>query len=601
MSDNNWQKQPQYKTGLEQSNVESAVANTVGGVKKWFRGTPFGSTQFDDTDLNAMIDLVEHANPEHLEMAGKALWDARDAVSTASSDLHKNIQKVLADWEGEGAKQFHTWTQALLIYTKELETYAHNAGTHISTAATGLASVRKSMPPRDTRPAAEQKLPSKLPKAKQVDSNPDYVLAKKVEKDRQDAINQMVRLGSYYSVAATGLQTNPEPKPIKAIPDVGVVKPVTRSEDRRPYESGTGTSNPRAAIREGVAGGHGTTPTPHRTVVTGGDMPPLKEVHEPSAPSGHDVGTEINTTTTLPPQAPAAPPTSPVPTLPTTAGGGGQTPPMPPGPMAPPVAPTAGRNPGYGPTGRLPVTAQGRTGPLGTGGGRVPQGPTAQPGRAVSGGRVPQGPGGQTGRSVPGGRVPQGPTGQPARATGRTTPTGQPGARGPVQSGRTPLGRAVTGGTSKTTNTPGGRTGVTGPTAPTRNGVVGGKPVTGRTPGGTPGPRVPRGTVVGAEKPASSMPQKGALGQRGVVGTPTANAESGAGQAVLRSAGNPEGVIGSARSSAKGSDSSGAGIGRGAVGNRQGANGGAGRKVGAAEKEQSRPTQQRREVPKTSD
>jgi hypothetical protein len=107
--------------------------------------------------------------------------------------------------------------------------------------------------------------------------------------------------------------------------------------------------------------------------------------------------------------------------------------------------------------------------------------------------------------------------------------------------------------------------------------------------------------VVGAEEPAPATPQKGAIGQRGVFGAPTTQPETGAGQAVLRSAGNPEGAIGAPRGSAKGSEPSGSGLGRGAVGGRQGSDGGSGRTGGTAEKEQRRSSQQRRDVPKTSD
>ncbi|MET8586114.1 hypothetical protein ABZX39_35380 [Streptomyces collinus] len=586
MSDN-WQKQPQYKTGLEQANTESVVANAVSGVKNLFRGTPLGSTHFDDAGLNAMIDLVEHANPEHLEMAGKALWDARDAVGRAATDLTKNIRAVLADWEGDGADQFDTWTQSLLKYTKQLETYAHVAGTQISTAATGLASVRKSMPPRDTRPADEQKKPTELPHTKQVDSNPDFVLAKQVEKNRQDAINQMVRLGSFYSVAAAGLQGNQEPEPIEAIPDVGVPQARDGVDEQRRVISPE-ASAPTAAVRRSVADGHGPTPVSHGTE-SGGGVPPLHQVHEPHAPAHHDVGTEINTAGTLPPPAPAAPSGPSAPTLP-TAGGGGQASPLPPGPMTPPIVPTVGRTTGYGPTSRLPMSAQGRTGPSGTARGRVPQEPE-----------------GQSGRTVAGGRGSQGPLGQAARAMGRTTPAGQSPVRGSTQqTGRSPMGRGITGGTPRTSNLPGGRPGATGPAGAARNGVVGGKPVTGRSSAATSNPRVQRGMVVGAEEPVTATQPKGALGQRGVVGAPTAKAEPGTSQSVLRSASNPEGAIGAPRNAA-GSKSQGpetgargAGLGRGAVGNRQDANGETGGAGAPAEKRQQR-RQQRREVQEKRD
>ncbi|WP_181792889.1 hypothetical protein [Streptomyces sp. WELS2] len=609
MSDD-WKKQPEYKSAAQQVNKEvgqqvspittaqDILANMplFGGV----RVNLIGSTNFEDHKLNDMIDLVEHANPEHLEMTSKSLFDAGKDIRKAASDLEQHLK---VDWEGEGAEAFHKYTQKLIHYTNSLAGYADAAGTHLSVAATGLASARSSMPPRDTRPASEQKLPSELPKDKQVDSNPDYVTALKVEKNRQEAINQMNRLASYYKVAATDLSKAKEPEPIEPIPNVGVP---TRWRDgqKRRYGSGpegSSVSTPTGAARGDTGQGYAGPSTSNGTTAHGHvNVPPVKEVHEPGATSGHDVGTEINTTTTLPPQVPTTPsPSTPTPTLPTTSGGG-PLPPLPTGPMAPPVVPT-GRTPGYGPGGRPPVTAQGRTGPAGTGTGRVPQGPAGQSGRTVSTGRVPQGPAGQAGRSVPGSRVPQGPTGQAARAMGRATPAGQPGARGPVQSGRAPVGRPVTGGTPRTTATPGGRPGATGPTTPARNGVVGGKPVTGRTSGSTANPRVPRGTVVGAEERASATPRKEAIGQRGVVGAPKTKPETGVSQGTLRSAGNLEGAIGAPRSSAKGSESSGSGLGRGAVGSRQGSGGEAGRTGGAVEKERRRPSQQGHDVPKTSD
>ncbi|MFI1075441.1 hypothetical protein [Streptomyces puniciscabiei] len=590
MSDS-WQQQPQYKSGLKEASGLAGASDALATVENFFRGMSFGRSQFDDCDLNDMIDVVEHANPEHLEMAGKAIWDARDAISTAAKDLRKYVDQV--DWEGEGATSFHKYAASLLKWAGEFEDYAHNVGAEITAAATGLASVHKSMPrERDPRPAGEQERPWRLPKAKQVESNPDYVLAQKVEKNRQEAINQMNRLGSYYSVAGGALHTQPKPSmaQIEKLPDFGVPRPSGPHDQTGTY----GTGTPTASVQRSVAGGHDAVVGSHETTA-GSAVPHPKEVHAPSVhPVGHDVGTEINTTGTLPPPAHTTQPGPPTPTLPTAGGGGpAPTPPLGPGPMAPPIAPTGGRATGYRPTGRLPISAQGRTGPSGTAGGRAPQEPEEQVGRAATGGRVPQGP-----------------MGQAARAMGRTaTPAGESAVRGTTQqAGRSPLGRGITGGTPRMNNTPGGRAGGAGPTSPVRNGVVGGKPVTGRTAGAAPNSRVPRGMVVGADEPVSSQP-KGALGQRGVVGAPAAKAEPGTGQSVLRSASNPEGAIGAPRNAAGstlagGSEASarGAGLGRGAVGNRRNADGETDRVGGPTEKQQHRPSQkQRRDAPKKRD
>ncbi|MFI9807933.1 hypothetical protein ACIHEJ_26810 [Streptomyces sp. NPDC052301] len=600
MSDD-WKKQQKYKSDVQQ--VDTSVNTEVKPVttaQDMLANMPFfggvrvnlvGSTNFEDHGLNDMIDLVEHSNPEHLELTSKALFDAGAGIRKAAGGLEEHLK---VDWEGEGAGAFQEWTRDLLKYTQHLAHYADRAGTHLSVAATGLASARVSMPPRDTRPADEQKKPTELPKAKQVDSNPDYAAAVKAEKNRQEAINQMNRLASYYKIAASDLTKEPEPQPLKPITNVGVPKPQGMRDDGLSRYGSGASSAPTPAVRGGSGAGHHSAAEPTGTV-TGGHVAPVKEVHEPVTSHGHDVGTEINTVGTLPP-APA-PHDTPTPTLP-TAGGGGQTPPLPTGPVAPPIAPTVGRSTGYGPAPRLPLSAQGRTGPSGTSGGRLPQGA----------GRVPQEPEGQTGRATAGGRVPQGPLGQAARAAGRATPTGQSGMRGATQSGRSPLGRGVTGGTPRPVNTTTGRTGAAGPSGPVRNGVVGGKPVSGRPSGAGSNPRMPRGTVVGAEEPGSSTPVKGTVGQRGVVGAPAAKLERGDAQEVLRSASNPQGVIGAPRnaaaSSAKGSAGHGddSGITRGVVGDRRGAEGGSARVGESAEKEHHRKTQkQRRDTPQKSD
>ncbi|MEW2620066.1 hypothetical protein [Streptomyces sp. NPDC048106] len=590
----NWQHDPHYKSDFQQVDEQATASDALGAVRNFLRNMPFGGrTEFDEHDLNDMLDLVQHANPEHLEMAGKALWDARDAISEAATDLTNYVAGV--DWDGEGANSFHSCAKSVLQWTQGFEKYTHAVGTEITAAATGLASVRNSMPPRDTRPAHEQKRPWLMPKADQTASNPDYTLAQQVEKHRQEAINQMNRLGSYYSVAAGGMQALEEPK-ISQIPSFGVARPTGDTKGWVGQGTSKKSSTP-AEVREGATAHHETVTPPDAPTVMG-HAQSLHEVHQPTAHPGHDVGTEINTVGTLPPQqTPAAPPAAPAPTLPTTGGGGGHPPLSFPGPMGPPITPTVGRSFGYGPNNRSPISAQERLGRTGTANGRSGTG------------RVPEGPEGQTGRAVGGGRGAQGPMGQAARAMGRTGQTGRSTARGaaePVE--RSPMGRAVTGGTPRPTGTSSGRGGAKGPTSAMRNGVLGGKPVPERTPGAASGPRVPRGTVVGAEEPISSAAsQKGAVGQRGVIGAPAAKAEPGAERAVLRSASNPEGVVGAPRGGAgalsKGADGeAGArGLGRGAVGGGQGSKRQADHRDEPAEKNRHRLSLKRRRDAQKSD
>ncbi|MFS4094061.1 hypothetical protein [Streptomyces sp. AF1A] len=589
MGGNNWRQQPQYKPGVERADQEVGVVDAVefllGGMPFGLgrQVNAFGSTDFERHDLNDMIDLVEQAQPEHLELASKALWDAHQSISDAAKELKAHIEAV--DWEGKAAGDFRVWATGLVGWSHELADFADKAATQISAAGMGLASVKKSMPPRDPRPRAERKLPTQLPKAKQVAGNPDYVVAKKAEQDRQEAINQMNKLASYYAVSAGTLKAEEGPQPYKPMPPVGIPKPtMTGSDDR----TGTKRDVPTHAASVDAGAMH------HHPQATSADAPPaahvspVHDVHQPVPGPNHPVGTEINTVGTLPPQHSAVPHAGPAPTMPTTGGGSQPTLPVTTGPVAPPVLPSVGRSTGYGPSGRLPMSSQGRTGPSGSAGGRVPQNPE-----------------GQTGRAATGGRGPQGPMGQAVRAMGRTsTSAGQSAVRGPAQqAGRSSLGRGITGGTPGTANAP-----AAGPMSAARNGVVGGKPVAGRAPGASSSSRVPRGMVVGAEEQVTTGEPRSALGRRGVVGAPAATAQPGTDQSVPRSAANPEGVIGRPRdngaSASKASEAGGGatGLGRNAVGDRQGPTGGTGRAARPTEKDQHRSSQkQRRDVPQKSD
>lgn len=182
-------------------------------------GTPagFGKTNFEGHDLNEMIDIVESASPETLETAATALVDARDAINEAADELSRNLGAV--DWEGEAHAAFYKWGMDLTTTAKALATYADEVGTQVLAAGSGLASVRKSMPPRDTR--LVRKTVDDIPTPAQVDTNKDYAAAVKAEKDRQEAINQMYRLASFYTVSSGMMQLAEEPV-FPKMPDVGV-------------------------------------------------------------------------------------------------------------------------------------------------------------------------------------------------------------------------------------------------------------------------------------------------------------------------------------------------------------------------------------------
>ncbi|MEV7108873.1 hypothetical protein [Streptomyces atroolivaceus] len=510
--------------------IVTDVNRVVQGVMEVFGGSgPAGRTSFEGHELNAMIDLIENSKPEDLEAAGKALWNARGAIKDAAGELGRFIEGV--DWEGESGTAFRDWGMALVAHADKLAVFAEVAGTQITVAGTGLASVRNSLPPRDNR--LVRKSPDEIEAPKRIEGNAEYEAAVKVEKDRQEAINQANRLASYYAVSEETLAAQQPPRFEKKL-DVEVPRPTNDNTFPRGPESGSG-------IQSGE-GGRGSYS--ERAVVS---SPGAEGDHRASsvAPPGlvtpvldESTSTEINSIAT---------PTAPVNT-----------------PTAPSPVPTTSPAPSGGP---LPV-ANGFVNPV-TSSSRAHGAPVP---RAA----------GQPGFS---GARPNGPTGSGPAANGRAgSPVGRPAPTGGSASGNP--GRPVAGPQSPTAGRPavtGGRptaaghtgtSGATGPRAGRENGIMGGTPQRATpgasTPGGARG--VPRGTVIGAGGAARTGGPAGGIGQRGVLG---AGGTNGASRLGGRGTPSTKGVVGTPRggaagpgANAKGFTAGGAGLVRGPVGRR---------------------------------
>ncbi|MFJ4280737.1 hypothetical protein [Streptomyces massasporeus] len=490
----------------------------------------FGKTNFEGHDLNAMIDMVESAKPEDLELAGTALLNAQTAIEEAAEELEGHITRV--DWEGESGEAFRKWGANLVIHARKLAAFADAAGTQVTAAATGLASVRSAMPPRDTR--QDPKSVADIPVVKQVEGNTEYAAAVKAEKDRQEAINQMNRLASFYAVSEE-IMAGQEPPTFEPMPDVGVPKPDPSYGDLR--NSGAQDSGGLRSAHQTAAAGHDSSNATTGHARSGDATPPLRHVDAPTATSDAHVGTKIDSVGTLSPQEATRPSNSVAPTMTGPSGGnGGTVAPFPSGTLPSPLSGQAGRTSAFGGANgnRAPISAQGRSGiPSGTGGSRGTTGPM-----------------------------------------GHATTTGQSGAQGGSAS---PMGRGVSGGMPRTVGGPASeRAGGASSTGAGRgNGVVGGRPVTG--PQGATGSKVPRGTVVGAGGNTGSRAPAGQIGQRGVIGAPSSTPGARPGQTARPAAGNPDGVVGTPKGRTPagrsgGPTGGGAGAPRGRTGNRRNAN-----------------------------
>lgn len=460
---------------------------------------------FEGHRLNDMIDLVERANPADLESAGQALKKARDAIAVAARELGEHIDRV--DWEGEAGRSFRKWGKKLVKETHQLSDFADAAGVQIAAAGAGLASVRSSMPPRDTR--ADPKAVEDIPSPKRMDGNADYEGALRAEKHRQEAINQMNRLASFYKVSQHEM-AGQEPPTFSAMPDVGVPRPAIAGDPfrgggqetaaptsvtgaPRVAPSGQFADNARADYADSVDG-----PFPH-----GNEAPSSIVPREPVAPQDRPIGTAmvIDSVGTLPPQT-TGPVAGPSPSVPgPTAPVMGPVPLLGSGPVKRPVSgPGPGAHtPGRGSGAKPPVPAPGKPGLAGPG----VRESTGGPGRSPSG---------QAGHTSP-------------VAQGRS-------ANGPTAPVQSPVGRGITGGTPQFRGVPGPRPAVPGITgAPRADGVTGGRPVTGPMAGPT-GSRVPRGVVGAAPSgtgDGSRIPRRPVSNSDGVLGTPKERTAAGGG------------------------------------------------------------------------
>ncbi|MET7618796.1 hypothetical protein [Streptomyces sp. NPDC005408] len=454
----------------------------------------FGSTIFEERELNDMLDILESTNPSDLENAGEALEKATTALNKAAKELADFISKT--DWKSDAATEFERYGTGVVKYTWELGAYANAAGAQMKVASTGLTSVRNAMPSRDDRDVPKR--PDKFPPDKQTQDNPEYQKAVQKEKDRQEAINQMNRLASFYVVSKSALASQKEPTlptALKAaVPRPTVGKRGVESADSSGDELSNSARQPTPVRESQVVGIEGkprtdatdlATPTPSRD-----PSMEIDSVATPPATTTSPGATQIPSTT-----GPSSTGSGPVPPMVGKVGNPARTSP-------PRAAGTSGRVPKA--VGGPGARAVGRPGTAGGGGSRAVGRPTAMGTGA-----------GATGR------------GGGAATRGQSPVVGRPGAAGQPMPGR-----------------PGASA---GPRSGRASGIVGGTPQ--RAASGSAGSRIPKGTVIGGEGTATGRSSTARPGQSGAIG---ANPAKSAARPTGRGTPSVNGVVGTPRGGASG-------------------------------------------------
>ncbi|MBT2370073.1 hypothetical protein J7E88_33590 [Streptomyces sp. ISL-10] len=473
---------------------------------------PFARSDFEGRQLNDLIDLVENTNPADLENAGNALWSARDALRDAAGELLSYVNKV--EWKGESGEEFKSFGRALAGHAGELAKFADVAGTQITVAGTGLASVK--MPPRDTR--AVKRKPESIPPEERAANKAEYDKAVQVEKDRQEAINQMYKLASYYAVSEQTLAAQ-EPPEFKRTLKANVPPPsATYSQPQREAAANAGLADGASRDDLSDAGSRSSEGSTRTEPV--GTVAPARQTN-----TSMEIDSVLTQTppTTPAPQAPVSPPTGPNPS---------PTSPMP--PVAPFLNQTKGGPRPLQSTG-LPRTTGPAKGPVGRVGGSETTPAVGRPG--PSNGKGGQPPMGRTGG--PG----------PLNATNQNPGVGRAG--GPPNA---PVGRGANQQPTRASRT--GRT----------DGIIGGRPQ--RPTGPSSASRIPGGKVIGVDATPTGRTGGGRIGQHGVVGSPPANTGARTG---ARPVAGPNGVVGTPRAGATGSRPGAGGFTQGGSGLARGA------------------------------
>ncbi|MDF3292040.1 WXG100 family type VII secretion target [Streptomyces silvisoli] len=144
-----------------------------------------GKTDFEGKSFEDMHAMVANAMPSDLTSTGHALLAAQKQVESIANDLKTYGQGV--EWQSNAADAFHEWVDQLSKQSFTLANYTGTAGDHILAAGQALSEVTGTM----------------------------YSLSKgggkASESDRQEAINQMNKLTSYYVTSTETISQQEEP------------------------------------------------------------------------------------------------------------------------------------------------------------------------------------------------------------------------------------------------------------------------------------------------------------------------------------------------------------------------------------------------------
>ncbi|AJT66212.1 hypothetical protein T261_4569 [Streptomyces lydicus] len=156
-----------------------------------------GTHAFDNLSHETLYSMVANGDPGKIEAMGVALTDAGSEIAKITKDLEGYVGQV--HWEGDGAEAFRKWTTATAKESHKLAQFARTAGEEMTVSA-GALNQAKNMP----KPPPPKNL---------VETHSATVRSglETLSPDRQEAINAMTRLASYYSTAQEKIERQAAP------------------------------------------------------------------------------------------------------------------------------------------------------------------------------------------------------------------------------------------------------------------------------------------------------------------------------------------------------------------------------------------------------
>ncbi|MGK5496831.1 hypothetical protein ACSNOF_02530 [Streptomyces sp. URMC 125] len=346
--------------------------------------------------------MVANADPGVLASRGEALAKASTDLDGIGRELRTYVDRV--EWKGEGADAFQEWGRHFALETMRFALYVRTLGRHMVDAGQALTETKAAIP---------------NPEMCYADPEKDKARREAEEKQRQEAINQMNRLSSYYRAAGENLRGAEEPE-FKPLP--------SGSHEGEPIAGTPGTAT-------GAKTGEAATYRGQEASITAGDRPGSSHSGtETRLPPGIDradrqtpaadtpTNMTIDSAATLPTNESRPQNTSPTPPQSSTIS---STSPVAPGPTTSPVQRT-GQTPSRIPVNsRSPIAGGSNIPPRGPGNNGFTGGAPRQPGAPAAG---------------PGTAAPRGGT----AVGGERAPAGRPMTGSPVgMGGGTPANRGT--------------------------------------------------------------------------------------------------------------------------------------------------------------